>query len=141
MPKQAVLLIHGVGDQRPMDSLRRFVHSVWTTDAERQRAHGARPDGLWSKPYDLGEDFELRGWATAENEAGIRTDFFEFYWAHLMHGTTLSHLVTWGWTLLWRNPFTSVPRSLRLAYWTLVVLAIAAVVFVYRAKLALAGQS
>jgi len=30
--KQAVLLIHGIGEQRPMDTLRGFVETVWTSD-------------------------------------------------------------------------------------------------------------
>ena len=40
MSKQAVLLIHGIGEQRPMDTLRGFVDTVWTSDASQQRQHG-----------------------------------------------------------------------------------------------------
>jgi len=114
--KQAVLLIHGVGEQRPMDTLRSFVRTVWTTDRGVQRNH---PDGagVWSKPYTLEENFELRRLTTAENRAGIRTDFFELYWAHLMRGTKIAHVVGWAKTLLLRKPST-VPVHLRLPYWT-----------------------
>ena len=121
MSKQAVLLIHGIGEQRPMDTLRGFVETVWTTDASRQRQHGAAASGLWSKPYTLSENFELRRLTSAENRAGIKTDYFEFYWAHLMQGTKVSHVVSWALDLLVRNPRT-VPKQLRLAYWFLVAL-------------------
>lgn len=30
--KQAVLLIHGIGDQQPMRTLRSFVKAVWSDD-------------------------------------------------------------------------------------------------------------
>jgi hypothetical protein len=32
--KQAFVIIHGMGEQRPMDTLRSFVKAVWTTDEE-----------------------------------------------------------------------------------------------------------
>jgi hypothetical protein len=120
--KQAVLLIHGIGEQRPMDTLRSFVKTVWSTDTsvQRNQAEGA---GIWSKPYPLSQDFELRRLTTAENKSGIRTDFFELYWAHLMRGTKVAHLIAWARALLWRKP-SSVPRHLWLAYWTIWLLVI-----------------
>ena len=121
MSKQAVLLIHGIGEQRPMDTLRGFVDTVWTSDASQQRQHGPDAAGLWSKPYPLSENFELRRLTSATNRAGIKTDYFEFYWAHLMQGTKVSHVVSWTWGLLVRDPRT-VPQHLRLAYGCLVAL-------------------
>lgn len=132
--KQAVLLIHGIGEQRPMDSLRSFVHAVWKTDTSLHRKFGNNPAGVWSKPYDLSDDYELRRLTTAESEAGIRTDFFEFYWAHLMRGTQVGHVVAWAKTLLLRNPAT-VPKHLRLAYWTLVILVAIGIGFAVRAAM------
>ena len=85
MPKQAVLIIHGIGNQRPMDTLRQFVRTVWSDDASLHRDH-AQAAGMWSIPYPLSQNFELRRLTTAENKAGLRTDFFEFYWAHLIQG-------------------------------------------------------
>ena len=34
MAKQAVLLIHGIGEQRPMETLRAFVDEVWSQDRD-----------------------------------------------------------------------------------------------------------
>lgn len=126
MSKQAVLLIHGIGNQRPMDTLRGFVQAVWTSDSRLHRDH-AQGDGCWSKPYALSQNFELRRLTTAENEAGIRTDFFEFYWAHLMQGTKVTHVVNWLRAVLWRKP-ASVPSHLKLLYAVLWLLVLAGLV-------------
>lgn len=114
--KQAVLLIHGIGEQRPMDTLRGFVDAVWTTDSNVRGPHAGSES--WSKPDNVSRSFELRRLTTRRNTAEIRTDFFEFYWAHLMHGTTYGHLLAWARSLLLRRPGT-VPRPLRGVYWLL----------------------
>lgn len=123
MGRQAVLLIHGIGEQRPMDSLRGFVDAVWTRDRAVQRP-GPNAGAFWSKPYTLSENFELRRLTTGDNRAGHRTDFFEFYWAHLMQGTTIAHVAGWARTLLWRSP-ARVPRELRGAWWLIWALLLA----------------
>jgi hypothetical protein len=117
-----------------MDSLRAFVAAVWTTDTHLHLNH---PDAarFWSKPYDLGQNFELRRLTTAENRAGFRTDFFELYWAHLMYGTRIGHVVAWVKTLLLRWPWT-VPPHLRLAYWVLIGLSAIGLIVVYQSMTA-----
>jgi hypothetical protein len=131
MEKQAVVLIHGIGEQLPMESLRRFVQTVWSTDTNVHR-QGGQATEFWSKPYPLSQNFELRRLTTAENKAGIRTDFFELYWAHLMHGTKLRHVLTWTKTLLWRWPWT-VPAHLHLVYGVLLALLAFGTFMVYQA--------
>lgn len=118
--KQAVLLIHGIGEQRPMDTLRSFAKAAWSTDVNLHKKYKGA-DAMWSKPYPLSEDFELRRFTTPENRAGLRTDFFELYWAHLMFGTRLRHLLAWARTLLLRWP-PSVPSQLKPVYWLLISL-------------------
>lgn len=115
--KQAVLLIHGIGEQRPMDTLRGFVEEVWRKDASIQNPHAG--NGVWSKPDNLSRSFELRRLTTPQNNAGIKTDFFEFYWAHLMDGTSYGHVWAWTTSLLFRRPST-VPTQLKGVYWALV---------------------
>ena len=44
--KQAVLHIHGIGEQRPMDTLRGFVDTVWTSHTDIQNPHAG--GGTWS---------------------------------------------------------------------------------------------
>ena len=106
--KQAVLLIHGIGEQRPMDTLRGFVDTVWTTD-EQVKHENAVP-GVFSKPDEISGSFELRRLTTTKNRKGVRTDFYEFYWAHLMSGTILSHVIAWSKRLLFRWPWQVPPR-------------------------------
>lgn len=121
--KQAVLLIHGIGEQVPMDTLHSFVDAVWITDATIRRPNV--PGTAWSKPDDLSGNFELRRLTTAENRNGQRTDFFEFYWAHLMDGTQLGHVRAWLKVLLLRHP-SRVPPQLRGIWWTIALLGVLA---------------
>jgi hypothetical protein len=113
--KQAILLIHGVGFQRPMRTLRGFVEAVWTSDPTLRRPYV--PSQVWSKPDTISDSFELRRLTTAQNRHGVRTDFFEFYWAHLLQGTTLQQIALWLRSLLWRNPLR-IPRPLLFAWCT-----------------------
>jgi hypothetical protein len=113
-PKQAVVLIHGMGEQVPMKTLRGFVEAVWIKD-DSVRATAAPT--AWSKPDDVSGDYELRRLTTAENTLGKRTDFFEFYWADLLSDTTFTHFTAWLRVLLLRNPF-KVPPQLRPIWWT-----------------------
>jgi hypothetical protein len=135
--KQAVLVIHGIGEQRPMETLRTFVDAVWTTNT---RIHAKHQEGaaVWSKPYRLAQNFELRRLTTPQNVAGVRTDFFELYWAHLMQGTKAAHVVAWARALLLRNP-GNVPKHLRLAYTVLVLLIAFGVYMGYRSAAAQAA--
>ena len=132
MTKQAVLLIHGIGEQKPMESLRSFVDAVWTTASGGLHQNYPGANAHWSKPYKLSKSFELRRLTTPENAKGIRTDFFELYWAHLMHGNRVGHVLSWARMLLWRYPWT-VPKHLRLVYGLLIVLFVLGAFFVYQA--------
>ncbi len=119
--KQAVLLIHGIGEQRPMDTLRGFVRTVWTSDRAVQHPH-AEP-GVFSKPDEISGNYELRRLTTTQNLNGVRTDFYEFYWAHLMGGTAFTHIVSWLWFLIRRWPW-QVPPRLRNAWVVLVAVTV-----------------
>ncbi|RPD44142.1 hypothetical protein DNI29_22360 [Hymenobacter sediminis] len=116
IPKQAVLLIHGIGEQRPMDTLRGFVDTVWKRNPEVH--HPYATTGVFSKPDDISGSFELRRLTTTQDRNGVRTDFFEFYWAHMMEDTTMGHVLPWLRHLLLRRP-GSLPRALQSAWWVL----------------------
>jgi hypothetical protein len=97
--KQAVVVIHGIGEQRPMQTLRAFVSGVLPGVA------------IISRPDTFSGSYELRR-LTAEHGTRHRTDFFELYWADKVHGTTVAHLVQWARALLLRWPWR-VPPHLR----------------------------
>ncbi|MFQ5626017.1 MAG: hypothetical protein ACE5FM_05110 [Methyloligellaceae bacterium] len=102
--KQAVVVIHGMGEQRPMDTLRSFVETVWAKDRTVSKEQPATTDNrYWSKPYDRTGSLELRRLTTPGDKNGIRTDFYEFYWADIMQGTLTQHLWSWVSGLLLRS--------------------------------------
>ena len=117
--KQAIILIHGVGEQVPMDTLRGFVEAVWTTDPSV--IGPGRTNQVWSKPDEISRNFELRRLTTAENTRGQRTDFFEYYWTDLMADTKLAQVAAWVWVLLLRSP-RRIPGQLRGLWWAVWVL-------------------
>ena len=125
--KQAVVLIHGIGEQIPMENLKAFVHAVWTTDESIHNPYGSAQ--VWSKPDDISDSFELRRLTTGRNCAGVRTDFFEYYWAHLAQGTRMDQVTGWLRAVLLRPP-GHIPAPLRPIWWLLLATAlIAALLF------------
>ncbi|MEM8894179.1 MAG: hypothetical protein AAGC88_06360 [Bacteroidota bacterium] len=116
--RQAVVLIHGIGEQRPMEALQGFVKAVWEKENATLSIHDNSRRTVWSKPDFTSGSFELRRLTTDYDKHCTRTDFFEFYWAHLMEGTRLRHVLSWAKRLLWRSP-SQVPRPLTAAYWLL----------------------
>lgn len=110
--KRAVVVVHGMGSQSPMETLRGFVDAVWTTD----ECVSGKTDETWTKPdYRLSR--ELKRVTTPPDEHCVRTDFFEFYWAHLMHGTRLSS-VLWWLKHLFLRPLSRVPKGIRVRWAT-----------------------
>lgn len=130
--KQAVVILHGMGEQIPMQTLNSFVNSVWTTDATLIDPHkpnpntgGARKGNVsWAKPDSRNSSTELRRITTERDSAGNYTDFYEYYWAHMMEGTTWEHVQTWIKDLLFRNPRTQVPKQVFHAWVVLWILAL-----------------
>jgi hypothetical protein len=123
--KRAVVLIHGMGNQSPMATLRGFVEAVWTTD---DSLGGEDRRETWAVPDTALGSHELKRITTRADGKGIRTDFFEFYWAHLVHSTQLSSVLWWVKHLLWR-PLRRVPAEVRsrwfLAWAAMILLALA----------------
>lgn len=104
--KQAVVFIHGIGEQKPMDTLRRFVSAVLPP---------AKPgrEQYWNKPDPMAELFELR---RLQKVGRPGTHFYEYYWAYHIEGTQLTHLLEWIWGLI-RRPRIEIPKTLRGVWW------------------------
>ncbi len=121
-PRQALILIHGIGEQRPMETLRGFVDGVLDQPPSTSQADAK----YYSKPEFLSGNFELRRLVSAGGR-GDRTDFYEFYWAHLMPTAAWNKLVGWFWVLMFRR-LSSVPGRLKPVWaisWATLMLAIA----------------
>ena len=102
-----------------METLQGFVDTVWVKDdglIDRKRPDSATggprsENTVWSKPDRRNRSFELRRMTTeAIDSAHGSTDFFEFYWAHLIYGTTWEQVKAWIFDLLWRRPSRVPPR-------------------------------
>lgn len=144
VPKQAVIVVHGMGEQRPLETLREFVEGVYgenpslagEEDIKLQGMLGtaeddpAPPDNMvWIVPDKATGSAELRRISTPKNSANIRTDFYEFYWADVMQGTPLELLFEWLQGLLLRSPANVPPRVRVILAWLLLwVVAIVTVV-------------
>ena len=62
---QAVVVIHGMGEQIPMDTIKGFVDAVWQKD-DAITANGLpNPTEVWSKPDARTGSLELRRITTA----------------------------------------------------------------------------
>ncbi|MGW4228304.1 hypothetical protein ACWEF9_03285 [Streptomyces sp. NPDC004980] len=116
--RQAVLIVHGMGEQRPLDALTGFVRAGLPSDATGKREFFSHPDIVT-------DSFESRRFLARATDTRPQTEFFEYHWAHLMQGNRLEDLwPTFRRLLLKRRK--SVPEGLRglwLVFWTLIVLA------------------
>jgi hypothetical protein len=132
--KQAVVVIHGMGEQIPMETLTSFIDAVWThdpslTDRETPDANTGdkrKHNASWSKPDVRTRSFELRRVTTELDKTKRRTDFYEYYWAHHMTDTTWQMVRAWFFTLMWRNPFCDVPKRVFWAWGALWLVALSA---------------
>lgn len=136
--KQAVVVIHGMGEQLPMGTLRSFVEAVWETD---RTLTGASFNPWWIKPDKRAGLQELRRITTMPIDIpsnrnsvktaranGKRTDFYEFYWADIMQGTTWQHFTSWVTGLLFRLP-SNVPWNVIQIWAVLWILFLAGVLY------------
>ncbi|QJP13589.1 hypothetical protein G3545_07915 [Starkeya sp. ORNL1] len=126
--RTAVVLIHGMGEQWPMETLRGFADAAWTKDPE------LIPEGqtqIYSTPDRITGSFELRRITTRywSGEKRRRVDFFEFYWAHMMQGNTLGAVIGWLKRLLVRSP-SRVPARLKAGWIVGLILSLIIGVFV-----------
>lgn len=133
--KTAVIVIHGMGEKWPMDTLRGFVDAAWRYDKDLNQSWSKGE--TYSKPELITGNFELRRlttryWKPAPGDSVPvrRVDFLEFYWAHLMQGNSIGAVIGWLVRLLIRKP-GQVPSRL-LGGWI-------AGLFIFLTGIALAG--
>lgn len=129
--RQAVVIIHGIGEQRPMDTLRSFVEglSSWV----KIFVPGAEKPRYWSRPDGISEIYETQRITMERFQSNPKTDFYEFYWAHHMRSTSFGHLVPWAWKLI-STPLKKVPprlKSVVATVWCLLAILIVFVVALY----------
>jgi hypothetical protein len=121
-PRQAVVLIHGIGEQMPMITTRGFVKHIRPKEIKNNKGWN-----VYSEGDQADETFELHTYAVPPrnpNDPGaLQTDFYEGYWAQEARGTKLEHV--WRW--IRRAFFTGLfraPARLRGLYWLAVGVAV-----------------
>ena len=112
--KTAVVVIHGIGEQRPLGTIREFVETVYSRD----RSLASKPlggNGMLDVPIvpdSSTGSAELRRLTTLDDGPKKRTDFFELYWADIMDGTPVDMVTGWIRALLLRSPW-KLPDALK----------------------------
>ncbi|MDI9876197.1 hypothetical protein [Flectobacillus rivi] len=109
----AVISIHGMGEQSPMDTLRGLVQSL-------------KGDGvLLNQPDTVSKSYELRRYSYFEDLS--KYDFYEYYWANLIQEKGIWNVIRWLKYLLCKK-FSEVPKRLRIPYffiWIAILVGIA----------------
>lgn len=121
-PRQAVVVIHGIGGQEPGQTLRALVASGVIAEADADS---------WVMPDTLSGSFELRRTTFKATPGRVRptTDVYELYWAHLISDTTLAQVGDWVRRLLLPNrPVPSRLRPAWISVWAVLVIGAAAVI-------------
>lgn len=97
--KNAVILIQGIGEQLPMDTLRSFVRTVVQPAVE-----GAAEEALFNKADRLSDGTDLRRLSYKGNRNRPTTDFFEYYWTPEFAPGRVLGIFRFAWKHL-RTPF------------------------------------
>lgn len=124
----AVVVVHGMGEQRPMETLRglatSYASAASPADGPRRRS--------WSVPDRYDCTFELHGFVVEGGDGHPQVDLYEGYWAAGMQGTKLAHVGRWARQVLVRLP-SGISHRVQWLWWTLLASALttlAAVVWI-----------
>ena len=149
----AIVVIHGIGEQVPIETLSSFIDTVWTNDMALVSADKPHPDtgdtrtsnAAWFKPDPRTRNFDLRLITSETYETQSRerrrADFFEFYWAHRVTGTQFDQVRAWIFGLMLRNPRSKVPPPLLPAWFGMWILLLVGVATAIVANRLLGGEA
>ena len=105
--RQAVVIIHGIGEQRPMTTLRGFVSSLLNFESNKfsdDHDFDKNERVFWTKPDKINNSYELRKITAKEVDVRPTTHFFEYHWAGNMRDTKWKHVSPWILSLMFSNP-------------------------------------
>jgi len=125
--RQAIVVVHGQGQQRPMGTIRDFVAALWASNPDVTPDPPYNKDNAWIVPDSKSGLYEMQRITTPPHDEGRRTDFFELYYADLLADTPIRNLWRWLERLFWISPM-QVPRRMYgpwLAFWLLCLAAMA----------------
>jgi hypothetical protein len=101
--KIAVLVVHGMGNQRPLETMRGVFKTVWLRGKDPGSPQGGR---YWVHPDQITNEVDLAVLTTQKTDelGGRRVDFHELYWAHLISETKAVAVLLWLFELARRGP-------------------------------------
>lgn len=70
--RQAVVIVHGMGEQRPGDALNGFIHAGLPADERGVRRFYSRPDTVT-------DSFEARRYLSPRDGSRPQSEFFEYH--------------------------------------------------------------
>ncbi len=131
--REAVVIIHGIGEQAPLSTVRGFVGRRTATSRGEEARGGVADagDAVFTEPSPVGARTDDLTYVVAWNQSGTAadilaarpgwrkheraavTEFHEFYWAPRYRATTLGHLTGWLVPLLLRPLRTFTTPRLR----------------------------
>jgi hypothetical protein len=100
--RTAILVVHGIGSQRALETMRGVIRGVWL-DRNNPDDKGKR---IWTHPERDGADIDLAVMTTSEvpGTKDRSVDFHELYWAHLMSETKAVAVLLWLYELCRKGP-------------------------------------
>ena len=143
--RQAIVLVHGMGEQIPMETVRDFATAVWASDRDLHSSDEKKAGQLFSVPDSTTGSRELRRISTRKSrrrhsdvnddndEYAVRNEFFELYWADSTTDTTWADFLGWYVRLVVRRP-SEAPKAVR---WIWGLLWVVNVAFLLSAQIAL----
>lgn len=112
--RTAVLVVHGMGSQRALDTVRGLVNAVWL-DSDDEQVGTKR---YWLHPERKNDDLDLSVITTNEvpgTSDRRSVDFHELYWAHLMSETRAVAVLLWLFELVRKGP--RLKTGMRALWW------------------------
>jgi hypothetical protein len=113
--RTAVLVVHGMGSQRALDTVRGVVSAVWL---DKDEEPGPNDKRFWLHPERKHNDLDLSVITTSEVEETPdkrSVDFHELYWAHLMSETRAVAVLLWLFELVRKGP--RLKSGMRALWW------------------------
>ena len=112
--RQAVVIVHGMGEQRPLEMLNNFIDAAIPGATAVFDEKTGNPV-YHSRPDPDGSSFETRFYLARGTDRYPQTDFYEYHWAHMMQGNRLSDLWETFLRVLLQPPW-KVPSGLRVVW-------------------------
>lgn len=128
--RQAVVVVHGMGEQLPLSTLTRFVDTALAPGSDGERTYFSRPESITGS-YESRRFLAPRQPTWGVPEMHAQTDFFEYHWADKMQGNRLDDLWPTFRRVLVQRP-NRVPAGMRgiwLLAWGLIIVTAWAVLF------------